>query len=306
MDLKTNNRSIPMCEFFKNVEGEGIHAGKTTIYIRVAKCNKKCPYFNNPNKEISSTGYSKIEFDPSTYIKIQDLPVINMGCDTQYAVNPEFAHMWEEYTADQMVDKLFEFLPDQSWTIPKTNQDVILSLTGGEPMLYMDFFVNELLQHPRMQDCKHVLIETNASVPLRQKDADTLYEWAERNGSTVTWSNSPKLSNSGETWKSSIRPNVLLSQRSHSFIEKYPHRFHQYVKFVCDGEQTTMDEIDKAMQEYYAAGVPNNIEIGLMPEAATAEQQLEIMQKVANICIQQGYRFVIRLQNILWGNAVGT
>lgn len=299
-------KTIPVSEIFMSLEGEQSHQGIPTVYVRVSRCNKKCAKFNNPNNEISETGYAKIDFDPKQYNSLQDIPLIPMGCDTQYAVNPQFSHIWTQYDAQQLVDQILDTIPFHDWVHPETKQPVILSLTGGEPMLYMKFFVEELLKDPRMVDCKHVLFETNASIPLMPKLADALYQWAEWNQTKITWSNSPKLSNSGEPWNQCIKPDVLLSQSQHEFARNNPDLFLQYVKFVTDGSEHSLQEIKKAMTCYYDAGVSQHIEVGLMPEAATAEQQLQVMQHVANICINQGYRFVLRLQNILWGNAIGT
>jgi organic radical activating enzyme len=299
-------RTILISETFASLEGEQIFSGLPTVYVRVAKCNKKCPLFNNHNKEISDTGYAKVDFNPGDILVLKDVPVIPTGCDTQYAVNPEFSHLWKEFTVDELIDNIMSMLPHNAWINPISHQPVILSLTGGEPMLYMKFFTEELLQHPKMQDCKHILMETNASIPVRDSDLEAIVQWCFRNDSRWTWSNSPKLSNSGETWKSSIKPNVLLSQMNHSYIGDNPHKFTQYLKFVTDGSDQSIAEIEKATAEYYKGGVPLDIEVGLMPEAATAEQQMQVMRHVADVCMQRGYRFVLRLQNILWGNAIGT
>ena len=293
-------------EIFYSLEGEGPHMSLPTIYVRTSKCNKKCPMFNNHNREISSTGYAKIDFNPGDIMVLQDLPVIDKGCDTQYAVNPEFQHLWKEYDVEQLVDAIMDIIPNRSWINPISHQPVILSLTGGEPMLYMKFFTEQLLQHPKMQECKHILMETNSSIVVRPKDLDAIVDWCYRNNSRWTWANSPKLSNSGETWKSSIKPAVLVSQMDNQYISCNPHKFTQYLKFVTDGSEQSIAEIERATAEYYKGGVPLDIEVGLMPEAATAEQQLQVMKHVADICMQRGYRFVLRLQNILWGNAVGT
>jgi len=298
------HKTVEISEIFTSLEGEHIHTGVPTVYIRFARCNKKCPSWNNPTLSTTTEGYAPISFIPTEYNDLKALPLISMGCDSQYSVNPAFAHLWKKYDATALLQQVIESIPFHAWVHPVTHQPVILSLTGGEPTLRMKFIINELLPHPQMQGCKHILFETNCSVPLRQSDVDQLYNWLDENDCAITWSNSPKLSDSGELWGKSIIPAIAMTQRNEHFIQKSPHKFFQYFKFVSDG--SNLSEIKKAMNEYYAAGIPHSCEVALMPTACSKEQQDIIMTDVANLCIREGYRFSIRLQNILWGNGVGT
>lgn len=298
---------VEISEIFMSLEGEAVHTGLPTVYIRFARCNKKCPLWNNHNKEMSNTGYATLTFDPKEYKSLKDLPPIEMGCDSQYSVNPIFSHLWKRYEAQELIQDTLNTIPHKSWVHPVTHQPVILSFTGGEPTTRLKPIAHEILPHPLMEECKHILFETNCSSPLRQADIDKLYEWVEgADDRMITWCNSPKLSDSGEVWKKSIMPSVALAQRNHPFVEKYPHRFTQYFKFVTDGSPENLAEVKKAMSEYHAAGIPENTEVALMPAACTTEQQEERMVAIADLCIKEGYRFSIRLQNVLWGNEIGT
>lgn len=215
-------QTVEVSEIFLSLEGEAVHTGLPTLYIRFARCNKKCPLWNNHNKEVSNTGYATLTFDPKNYKTLKDLPTISMGCDSQYSVNPEFAHLWKRYTAEELLVETLKTIPHGQWSHPETGQPIILSLTGGEPTTRLKFIVNELLPHPLMDDCKHLLFETNSSSPLRQADLDKLYTWLEaKDDRQITWCNSPKLSDSGEVWEKSIIPSVSVSQRNHPFVNKY-------------------------------------------------------------------------------------
>jgi len=305
--MTNNSRTTPLVEvseIFTSLEGEQIHTGIPTTYIRFARCNKKCPLWNNPPKEITATGYAPISFNPAEYNNLSSLPLITKGCDSQYSVSTAFSHLWKKYDAPTILQQVLDSIPFHAWVHPATHQPVILSLTGGEPTLRMKFIVNELLPHPLMMGCKHILFETNCSVPLRLQDMNKLYDWLESNECAITWSNSPKLSDSGEIWEDSIVPRIALAQRNEDFIKKYPHRFFQYFKFVSDG--SNLVEIKKAMEEYYTGGIPCTSEVALMPAACSKEQQESIMTTLANLCIKEGYRFSVRLQNVLWGNGIGT
>lgn len=292
-------------EIFLSLEGEGPFTAHPTAYIRFGRCNLKCPHFNNHNKDTTDKGYAPLGFDPADFKSIFDIPLIKMGCDSQYAVNPAFAHMWEKMDTDQLVDKLIDLLPHKSWIHPVTGLPVILSLTGGEPTLKWKF-IPEILNHPRMKDCQHILVETNCTVPFKPEFTDAIQDWLNGNEKRVwTWSNSPKLSASGETWEDAIIPDIAIRQRA-LFQRVDSHRINQYFKFVIGPRESDFAEVAKAMAEYHAAGVPTDAPVWIMPEACTQEQQSSIDQRVANMCMDHGYMFCYRFQNALWGNGIGT
>ncbi len=298
-------RKVEVSEIFYSLEGEGPDSGCPTVYIRFARCNKKCPKWNNPNDDLADDGYAKLDFDPKDFAQLDHVPLIHKGCDSQYAVNPKFAHMWYSYSASELMEQVLDTVPQNRFTNTNTYQPIIMSLTGGEPTLYMKFIVEELLQTESMRWCRHLLFETNCSVPIKKEHMEALYKWAKMSGSKITWSNSPKLSDSGETWKSSIKPAIAKMQ--HHAADYHPGvKMNQYFKFVHDGSAQATEEVQRAMNEYYEAGVPRSVDVILMPAACTAEQQIEVQQRVADICMELGYRFSIRLQSVLWGNLVGT
>lgn len=291
---------VEVSEVFYSLEGEFVETGVPTVYIRFARCNKKCPLWNNNQAGIRDDGYAELGFNPEDYTNIKDMPTITRGCDSQYAVNPRFAHMWKKYDAVGLVQAVLDLLPGKSWVNPKTGQPVILSLTGGEPTLKMKWIVEELLD--QLVGCKHILFETNCSVPLRTDNINALTEWCYGNGCKLTWVNSPKLSDSGELWGRSIVPAVALQQRCSKYFNIVGE---QGFKFVV-GKLEDIVDVERAMQEYHDAGIPHDIPVGLMPEACTTDQQMQIARDIAQYCMDYGYRFSIRLQNVLWGNEVGT
>lgn len=280
------------------MEGESRYTFHPTVYVRYARCNFKCPHFNNPNKDVLANGYANLGFDPSTIIDILKMPVIEKGCDSQYAVNPEFAHTWKTYTTEELAQTLVDLIPHKQWQHPITGLDVICSLTGGEPTMNQDEII-DLINHPLMSKCKHYLIETNGSVPLSSKFIEEINNWKSYDSNRIwTWSNSPKLSNSGELQKRAIRPKVLLSQQQ---VINYD----QYLKFVSSGSTEEIEEINNVIDIYKKEGVKIP-PIWLMPMACTGEQQKLIAQQVAKICMNNGWLYSHRIQNDLWENAVGT
>jgi organic radical activating enzyme len=153
-------------EVFTSLEGE-VLIGIPTTYIRFARCNFKCPLFNNPNREVTDKGYAKLTFNPKDYDSLASLPPVASGCDTQYAVNPEFSHIWYKKTADELVDEVISKFPKKTPAV---------SLTGGEPTLKWKQ-MHEILQHPKMQDVKMYIVETNCAVPFKEQFLTDISEW---------------------------------------------------------------------------------------------------------------------------------
>lgn len=185
------------------------------------------------------------------------------------------------------------------WTHPVTKQNVIFSITGGEP-LQNQKKLPELLLHPRMKGCKHILIETNGSVPVIPIFEKTLKDWWGQDISRiVTFSNSPKLSASGETWKSSVKPKAILTQFDLDEVDVY-------LKFVCDAKEEHFDEVVRALAEYHTNGVPITTPVYIMPMACTESQQTDIEKNVALMCMKYGFIYAHRVHVNVFKNAMGT
>lgn len=291
-------------EVFMSIEGEAQYAGHPTAYVRFSRCNFKCPLFNNHNKDLGEDGYADLGWKPIDFKSLNEIPLLHKGCDSQYAVNPAFAHMWHKGDENELATALFDILPNK--TFNTKHKPIILSLTGGEPTIRIKFWP-PLLEKAYENGMRHILIETNCASPLRARDVDALYAWAVPKGVRITWSNSPKLSVSGETWDDAIRPEIAMAQRTveGKTFTAAPD-FDQYFKFVCDPSEAHFAEVDMAMQAYFDAGIPKDVGVYIMPTACTEEQQQEVASKVAQMCIERGYIYCHRIQNSVFGNGVGT
>jgi organic radical activating enzyme len=283
-------------EVFTSIEGEGPYAGVPTAYIRFTKCNFMCKGFNNPTHIDTETNIG-LGFDPTKFKTLKELPPITLGCDSIYAWDNRFAHLWQSGNEEQLIDAVLDTIPHKSWVHPVTGQPVILSLTGGEPTLRQKQ-LSALLNHPKMDDCKHLLIETNCSVPIRDDFINLLNSWW-KPGRKITFANSPKLRASGEKWEDAIKPEVALAQQRVKRAE-------QYFKFVCDANAEDFDEVERAMKVYWDAGVVQLNNVLIMPTACTEEQQTNIAATVANMCIEKGYTFCYRVHVPVFKNAIGT
>lgn len=294
------SKQVEVSELFMSLEGEGPYTSRPTVYVRFARCNFTCSGFNNPTNERDARGYAPIAFDPKSYTQLKDIPLITCGCDSQYAVNPAFAHIWKKMSIDDLANGLVELLPHKQWRHPMTGLPVSLSLTGGEPTLHWKRIL-DLLKHPALQECAHIIYETNAAVPLSDAFIEGINEWCAQDESrTWTWSNSPKLSASGEPFDEAIRPDIIAKQQHVMGCD-------QYFKFVCGPVPAQFEEVRHAMDTIggYSHYEIQGTQIWVMPAACTTEQQNADAQAVANMCMEHGYIFCYRLQNALWGNGVG-
>ena len=299
------NTNFEVSENFISLEGEAKYTNRPTIYTRLARCNFKCSFFNNPTKERAKSGYAPLPFDPQDYDKLEDLPLIDIGCDSQYSVNPEFKHLWRKLSIDQLIDELENLLPHGKWIHPHTGLPVIYSLTGGEPTLHWKKLPLIFL-HSRMKECRHILVETNAAVPSKQPFYDGIAQWlSEDSRRQWTWSISPKLSVSGETKDEALKPEIFRDM--YALVERYPQQCDIYLKYVCDDVDSDFAEVEEFNRAYFEV-LPEGAEVHtwIMPVACTDDQQNKIARAVATRCIRDGYGFSYRTQNALWGNGVGT
>lgn len=283
-------------EVFTSIEGEGPYTGTPTAYIRFTKCNLTCRGFNNPENLDTETNEG-LGFDPINFKTLADLPPITRGCDSIYSWDNRFKHMWHSGNEEDLITAVLKTVPNNSWIHPISGQPVILSLTGGEPTLRQKQ-LGELLNHPMMEDCQHILIETNCSVPLRDDFINMLNGWW-RPGRKITFANSPKLRASGEKWEDTIKPEVAVRQQLVTHAD-------QYFKFVCGPNTEDFLEVAKAMDEYRSAGVEWKHNVYIMPVACVSDQQDNIAAKVAQMCMEWGYIYCHRVHLDVFNNAIGT
>ena len=295
-EWKKKCMKITTSELFYSPQGEAALTGRPQVWVRVAKCNFECQGFNNPNK-VDTTTNEGLGFDPSKYKSLKDLPVISVGCDSIYSWDDRFKHLWSTWELEELADALLTLTPHQSWITPQ-GQKIGLTLTGGEPTSRMKAIV-ELIKLPQFDNLETLTFETNCSVPLKQAHMDALSEWSYYTGKQIVWSNSPKLSITGEPWEKAINPSVALMQRQVKGS-------YQYFKFVCEPTEESFGEVEKAMEEYWTAGIPDDTEIWVMPVGGLLEQQQQVDRRVAEMCLERGWNVSLRAHIYVFGNEVGT
>jgi hypothetical protein len=149
-----------------------------------------------------------------------------------------------------------------------------------------------------MKALKEITFETNGTQKLDDKFKEYLERWGWGHPGNVdrqiTFSVSPKLSVSGETWEDAIKPEVVAEYELFGYT---------YLKFVI-ATQEDADEAEKATAAYRSAGFRGHVY--LMPVGGVESVYTLNNRTVAELAMKKGYRYSDRLQVPLFKNEWGT
>ena len=309
---------IRYSEMFYSIQGEGRYVGVPSLFLRLFGCNFECQGFGQDRDRSKWIPHERMPHNQEhpDVKALVDLPVPHVGCDSSFSWGKKWGHLAKHEDIDTIIkkmeitnwygDKEHKSSPTAYKLSPCLLQDdgVHLILTGGEPLLKgFQPAVVELMIHPDLQT-RFVTIETNGTQEfsfnelIATKSQDMYIDYhrkfgVNKNGG-VTFSVSPKLSNSGEKWEEAIRPEALES------YNRWP-KSYLYLKFVVRDEDD-MKEVHEAVRAYDHADV--NIDaIYLMPETGPHGMY---DYEVAQLAMKYGYKFSPRLQINLFGNEWGT
>lgn len=285
---------LKISEIFYSAQGEGRYIGVPSVFLRTFGCNFKCPGFGLPKGE-KTTDPDDLANVVHFFSNFEELPLAHTGCDSYASWHPAFKHLSPNYTIDQTIDKLLALTPNNRWRQNNGN-DVHLVITGGEPLLGWQQLYPELLSNSRMEDLKHLTFETNGTQLVRDELQTYLFEEYTRFGrdyDDLTFSVSPKLSASGETWADAVKPEVVVDYQRLGYV---------YLKFVV-ATLEDFDEVDQAVSEYRAAGFGGQVYV--MPVGGTDESYFANIRQVADEALKRGYRYSPRLHVDIWSNGWG-
>ena len=159
-----------------------------------------------------------------------------------------------------------------------------------------------LLDHLAMKNLSDITFETNGTQELTEDFYQYIQDWtmdpvfAQQNFGKwreVTFSVSPKLSVSGESWEEAIKPEI---------IAQYQEVGVTYLKFVV-GSVEDFVEVDQAVQAYREAGFLGSVYV--MPVGGTTTSYNDNRVVVADEALKRGYFYSPRLHVDLWGNGWG-
>ena len=303
-------------EMFYSLQGEGRYVGVPSLFLRLFGCNFECRGFGQDRDRSKWLDHDKMPHNQEhpDVKALVDLPVPHVGCDSSFSWGKKWGHLASNDDIDTIIKKMDDMI---NWYGQKKTSNplagdlsqcllqddgVHLVLTGGEPLLKgFQQGVFDLMTHPDLKT-RFVTIETNGTQIFSPYDyckdgymfPDHHRKFGVNKNAGMTFSVSPKLSNSGEEWTEAIKPEALASYNA------WPHSY-LYLKFVVRDEDD-MEEVHEAVRIYDHARV--NIDaIYLMPETGPHGMY---DYEVAQLAMKYGYKFSPRLQINLFGNEWGT
>ena len=294
---------ITYTEIFYSVQGEGRWAGVPSVFFRTYGCNFRCRKFGRPRNEVIE-GHNpevieiirQIESDPDRYTKFEDLPLVTTGCDTYASIYPEFKRFNLQDDVDTIVQKMHDIIPNNTWD-QGWHDDVHLVITGGEPFLAYQQLYPEMIEQCRRNGLQNLTFETNGTQELYPEVREYLFDEFTRVGrdyDRLTFSVSPKLPCSGESWDRAINPKIIKSYEMIGMT---------YVKFVVATREDVADA-ERAVAEFREAGFGGPVY--LMPVGGVPQVYNFNVQEVARLAMERGWRYSPRLQVDIWRNAWGT
>jgi len=286
--------NLKVAELFYSIQGEGRYMGVPSVFLRTFGCNFKCGGFGMPKGELS-TRPDEIALDIDNYKTYEELPIVDVGCDSYASWHPKFKHLSPKMSTDEVSEKIMDLLPNKFW------EDEHLVITGGEPLLGWQRAYPDLLDHEDMLGLTEITFETNGTQEIERDFRLFLLNWSSMRAGfagggwhNITFSVSPKLSCSGEKFEDAIKPSVVAS---------YEEMGYTYLKFVVANEQDA-EEAHEMVKLYRAAGFYGPAYF--MPLGGTEGVYNENNRKIADLAMKMGYRYSDRLQVPLFKNEWGT
>ena len=284
-------KNLTWTEIFYSLQGEGARIGSPSIFIRMFGCNFTCDGFSMPPKEKST---ERFDIDPTQYKKFEDLPLVSTGCDSYSSFDKRFRHLATKGTVDDMIEEVVRVAFDKSAATqdPLPLEDTEIIMTGGEPLLGWQNLYPELFVGLRRRGVDNFTFETNGTQTINH----TFREYLNKRPPSITWMISPKLPESGNCLRDSIKPQAVRSM-----IECKGSK--GYFKFVISRD-SSIKHVALALKKYKDEHI--RLPVYLMPVGGTQEEYDKNKSIVVNACLEHKWNYSPRLQVDLFGNRWGT
>ena len=291
--------AIRVSEVFRSVQGEGDMTGRLSIWVRFFGCNLKCQGFYQDDPTDPTT-FKKTVVDWKSIQKMEDLPVFEYGCDSEYSWHPSYKKLAKTYdSAADLVKTFDQFLYDsdkgKTWHHPITKNTIDLCFTGGEPMMQQKAMAEIMREVKVEENFLTVQVETNGTKPV--DDALKSFVFNSSNDHLLHFNISPKLYHvSGE--KDAVNYDNIFE---YQLLSDY----HGILKFVINNDDRAWQELNRHVMELKAREVL--LPIYIMPVGATKEQQenSKVVSEIASRAIDNGYHVSGRLHCNIFGNGMG-
>ena len=230
----------------------------------------------------SLQGEGKLAGVPSVFVRTS-------GCNLRCWFCDSYHTSWEPTGAWRDVDSIM----DEVRSHKQANHVV---LTGGEPLIHEQSV--ELLEELAAEGY-HTTVETNGTI-YRDAPIDLASISPKLESSTPTPDRDPM--GDGE-WEQKHEQNRIDMDALSRMIDAYETQ----LKFVVTDE-TDLPEIINLVDRVRAATatIVSDDDVLLMPEGMTREQLDGMRSEVAELAMENGYRYTPRLHVDLWNDAPGT
>ena len=219
----------------------------------------------------SIQGEGRLAGVPSVFVRLAGCDLRCRWCDTPYAMEES---QGRDITVEQIMSQVAAY------------ECANVVVTGGEPLIAEE--IPALLTD--LTEGGYGLTGETSATHFREITCNLI-------------SISPKLSNSLPAGTDNLRYKKQ-DRLNISAIRNYIDRHDYQLKFVVENE-TDLPEIEqvlKQLQDSEKNGEIDRDKVFLMPQAQTREQHNQLGPRIAQMCLEKGFRYCPRLQIELWDN----
>lgn len=290
---------IRYSELFASFQGEAEFTGMPSVWLRLFGCNLTCSGFGQCDPTDPTTYELPYKTIPvKQYATMQELPVLNKGCDSGYSWSARFKHLAFDSNPADIADQIIRIADEKfgctDWVHRIMNTSPQMCFTGGEPMMQQKAMAAVLreLSEKAKRTIPQITIESNATKPVDRAAFAEIRDRVEH----IHFAMSPKLfSVSGE--KDAVKQSII-----EQYVEVSDTAA---IKFVHNGTKKAWNEL--ASYEEWLSTLPEHVTLWVMPVGGTLEDQmLSSVADIANEAMRRGYRVSTRAHAYVYGNQMGT